>query len=297
MAHRGASAHISYRGKQWPVSDGLVGLCYRSGEVVFVADVRQRADYALVNGDVVAEMAVPIRMRGRVFGVLNLEAADAAVFAERERMIFTTLADQVGGAIHLFAVNRRLLQTQAQAERRGEELTAAREHLRRAVVKLDRRAQRERQADVLTEAAFVRQLSADLRAVARGGRALLLATLALPADGTSVDGWQAVTAQLGEKFPDARLCREGDRLWLGMPQPPEPDERDSVARLAAALQALPQPLAADVSWLHPGRRAHPAELMRRHRDFCQAPAAGPGLRVLELPARHDDQPAGRRSRA
>jgi GAF domain-containing protein len=263
MAHRGASPHITYRGKQWPVSEGLVGLCYRSGDVVFVPDVRQRSDYAVVNSDVVAEMAVPIRMRGRVFGVLNLEAADAGVFAEHERLIFTTIADQVAGAIHLFATNRRLQLSQQQAERRGEELTTTREHLRRAVVKLDRRVLREQHAGVLTEAAFARQVSADLRAVARGGRALMLAAIS-PAQPGNDDAWRSLVAHVAEQMPEARMCRDSGRLWLATLLSPEPDETASAARLARVMQSAPDAgLLADLMWLRPGRAGKIADLMQQ----------------------------------
>lgn len=264
MAHRGASPHISYRGKQWPVGEGLVGLCYRSGEVVFVPDVRLRTDYSVVNTDVVAEMAVPIRLRGRVFGVLNLEAADAVVFAEHERLIFTTIADQVAGAIHLFATNRRLLQSQLQAERRGEELSNTREHLRRAVVKLDRRVLRETHAGVLTMTAFVRQLAADLRSVARGGRALMLGTLsAAGTDSLDEDSWRALINHVDKCVPEARLCREATRLWIAALLSPEPDENACATRLGEALQSAPTPaLFADLVWLRPGRSAKSAELMQ-----------------------------------
>lgn len=223
MAHRGASPQISYRGKQWPVADGIVGRCFRSREVVFIPDVRHEADYAVVNPAVRAEMAVPIRARGRVFGVLNLEADNAVVFADHERLIFTTLADQVAGAIHLFALNRRLLQSQQQAERRAEELSNTREHLRRAVVKLDRRAVREQQAGCLTAAAMRRQLSAELRAVARGGRALMVALLEPPAGLQSDEsGWRQWLGAIAGKQPDALLCRDTDRrLLLAMVVTPE----------------------------------------------------------------------------
>ena len=265
MAHRGASPHISYRGKQWPVSEGLVGLCYRSGEVVYVPDVRQRSDYSVVNANVVAEMAVPIRIRGRVFGVLNLEAADAVVFAEHERLIFTAIADQVAGAIHLFATHRRLLQSQLQAERRGEELSNTREHLRRAVVKLDRRVLRATHAGVLNMAAFVRQLAGDLRAVARGGRALMLSTIsAAGPHALDEDAWRALINHVGERMPETRLCRETARLWIAALLPPEPDEHACATRLGAALQSAPTPaLCADLVWLRPGRSAKCAELMQQ----------------------------------
>lgn len=290
MAHRGASPHITYRGKQWPLGEGLVGLCYRSGEVVFVPDVRLRADYAVVNGNVVAEMAVPIRMRGRVFGVLNLEAAEAGVFADHERLIFTTIADQVAGAIHLFATNRRLQQSQQQAERRGEELTTTREHLRRAVVKLDRRVLREQHAGALSEAAFARQITADLRAVSRGGRALLLAAISIPlisSDAATADAqWRSLVRYLSQQLPDARIHRDPGRIWICMLLQPEPDEGASRARLASTLGSAPMPgMVADLLWLRAGRTAKFADL-KAHLPLRRSDRGGMtvgGVRSHEYP--------------
>ena len=246
MAHHGASPHISYLGKQWPIDAGIVGRCYRSSEVVFVADVRKEPDYAVVNTAVVAEMAVPIRLRGRVFGVLNLEADNAAVFAEHERLIFTTLANQVAGAIHLFAINRRLLQSQQQSERRGEELTTAREHLRRAVVKLDRRALREQYAGSLTDAAMRRQLSADLRAVARGGRALMLILVNLPAGRMASEAdWRDWIAAIADSLPDALLSGDAEKsaLTISLSMSPESSLDDCRQRVREALRLADQAIA------------------------------------------------------
>lgn len=269
MRHLGASSHISYVGKQWPISAGIVGQCYRSGEVVFAADIRSQDDYVEVNPAVVAEMAVPIRIRGRVFGVLNLEADSADVFAEDERLIFTAIADQVAGAIHLLAMHQKLKQTQQQSARRGEELTTTREHLRRAVVKLDRRAQNEHNAGTRTTLAFMRMLRADLRAVARGGRSLAAAIIrALPVDNSLMnqieDCWPQLIAEVERQFPEARISRLGERLSLYWLPTPEWDTAQIHARMCVLLDALPiSDLDACIARLPAGASIRAEQLMDR----------------------------------
>lgn len=174
MAHLGASPHITYRGKQWPVTDGVVGRCFREGLPVFIADVTQEPGYVTVNPDVRTELALPIMMRGRVFGVLNLEAATPTLFQGENRTLLRALADAAGGAIHLLSTAARLQQSQARAMRQAEELGRARENLRRASGKLDRRQGEQAVFGLASDTQFRKRLKAECRAVARGGRALTL---------------------------------------------------------------------------------------------------------------------------
>jgi len=179
MAHLGASPHITYRGKQWPITDGVVGRCFRDAQPVFVEDVTQEPGYVPVNPSVRTELALPIMMRGRVFGVLNLEAETATTFAGENRTLLRALADAVAGAIHLLATAARLAQSQARATRQAEELGRARENLRRASGKLDRRQGEQAAFGLVSETQFRKRLKAECRAVARGGRALTLWMLGL----------------------------------------------------------------------------------------------------------------------
>lgn len=123
-------------GRLWPVDRGVVGRCFRTGEPQLITDVSRDPDYAAANPAVRAELAVPIRGRERVFGVLNLEADNPAAFDELNRLLLRTLADQIGTAIELALVQRRLAHSEAVRNRQEERLRATQEGLRRAAARV-----------------------------------------------------------------------------------------------------------------------------------------------------------------
>lgn len=131
-AHIGGAATTTFRGKLWPIERGVVGRCFRSGEPQRVGDVDRDPDYAVVNPAVRAELAVPIRGRERVFGVLNLEADNPTAFDELNRLLLRTLADQIGTAIELALTQRRLAHSEAVRTRQEERLRLTQDGLRRA---------------------------------------------------------------------------------------------------------------------------------------------------------------------
>ncbi|AVP96572.1 hypothetical protein C7S18_04860 [Ahniella affigens] len=173
-AHLGASPHITYRGKQWPINEGVVGRCFREGVLIYVDDVSKDPHYSTVNPSVRAELALPISLKGRVFGVLNLEAETSQPFSGENRVLLRALADAVAGAIHLLSTAHRLQQSQARAERQAVELGRARENLRRATGKLDRRQGEQAVFGLSSSTQFRKQLKAQCRAVSRGGRGMAL---------------------------------------------------------------------------------------------------------------------------
>ena len=91
-----------------PVSVGAAGRCVRTGAPQLITDVTQDPDYFAGNPDVRSEYLVPIRHRGRVLGVLNLESTRADLFTPQVRAVFDAVAVQVAGAIHLARVAREL---------------------------------------------------------------------------------------------------------------------------------------------------------------------------------------------
>jgi diguanylate cyclase (GGDEF)-like protein len=106
-----------YGAEEWPVSVGVCGRCARSGEPQLIADVHADPDYVPGHPDVRAEYITPIRYRGRILGVLNLESCRADAFGEEERAAFDAIALQVAGSIHLASVNRRLEEANRELER------------------------------------------------------------------------------------------------------------------------------------------------------------------------------------
>jgi GAF domain-containing protein len=244
MAHLGASGHITRRGKLWPTSAGIVGRCYCTRELQFVADVRVDPAYVSVNAAAIAELAVPIRFRGQVFGVINLETDDAARFDPPHRVLMRTLADQIGGAIHLARMKQRLEQSLDALARQTRDLQQTRTTLQKTAAKLDREARHARlgvRAEQRTLSAWLRR---QLRVVAHGSAGLVLA-VAHEADvpQESTDGSHALRVRLA----DARVAL----AW----------RTDGIEASAALIDRLRRHAAAGIARADPGINATPEMLV------------------------------------
>ena len=84
---------------EWTVEAGICGRCVRSSEALYIEDVAAEPDYLPRLPGMRAEFAVPIRHRGRTLGVLNLESPSPAGLTPHARQVFTSIAEQVAGAI------------------------------------------------------------------------------------------------------------------------------------------------------------------------------------------------------
>lgn len=84
------------------VTEGVNGRVARSGEAALVPDTRLDPDYLHRNArrDPGSELSVPVRVDGRVWGVLNLEQVAVHAFADEELLLADTAAAQVGSALH-----------------------------------------------------------------------------------------------------------------------------------------------------------------------------------------------------
>ena len=109
----------------WPISEGVGGRCVRQGVPQLVLDVATDPDYVPGNPDVLSEYITPIRFRGRIVGILNLESTVAQAFTPTSCAVFDRIADQVAGAIHLAGLKRRLEEANRELARlsRLDELT------------------------------------------------------------------------------------------------------------------------------------------------------------------------------
>ncbi|MDH5835119.1 sensor domain-containing diguanylate cyclase [Luteimonas kalidii] len=88
----------------WDVSMGIAGRCARTGKPQLIADVAVDPDYVMGNSSVRSEYVVPIRHRGRLHGVLNIESTGEEFFTAQTCAVFDAVAHQVAGAIHLARV-------------------------------------------------------------------------------------------------------------------------------------------------------------------------------------------------
>ncbi len=88
--------------------EGIIGKAARTGEYVLVSDLKLEPGYRKPDstGETMSELAVPVRMGGRVLGVLDIESTEVDGFDEADVFTAQTLADQLAVAID----NARLYQ-------------------------------------------------------------------------------------------------------------------------------------------------------------------------------------------
>jgi GAF domain-containing protein len=96
-----------------PIGDGIIGSAAATGQAVRVGDVRGDPRYLNALEAVRSEMAVPLVVRGRVIGVLDIESSQPDYFTTDQQYILTLVASRIGTAIE----NARLFENaRSQAE-------------------------------------------------------------------------------------------------------------------------------------------------------------------------------------
>jgi diguanylate cyclase (GGDEF)-like protein len=87
--------HVGY-GRE--IGSGVVGRVATTGEAISVDDARSFPDYVETAAGVVSELCLPIKHRGEVVALLNLESPRLAAF-RGQLSLFSAIADQLSGAI------------------------------------------------------------------------------------------------------------------------------------------------------------------------------------------------------
>jgi diguanylate cyclase (GGDEF)-like protein len=222
-------SNLTARDAGWPISEGVAGRCVREGKPQLVTDVHGDPDYLAGNPDVRSEYITPLRFRGQVFGVLNLESSHHNAFSPWICSIFDRVAGQVAGAIHLARLNRRLEAMNRELARltRLDDLTglANRRRFDEALAEEWRRAARAR--------GWVSLAIADIDAFKQFNDALghLAGDACLEAIGVLISGQARRAGELA-----ARLG--GEEFALLLPGVP-PDEATALGeRLRAEVQRL-----------------------------------------------------------
>ena len=104
------------------LGEGLVGYAALHKEPVLVSDVSQDPRYINVVPDVRSELAIPLLLKDRCIGVVDLESPELDAFAKRDVEILTLLASQAAVAIE----NARLYEeVRANEERLEKEVRFA----------------------------------------------------------------------------------------------------------------------------------------------------------------------------
>jgi diguanylate cyclase (GGDEF)-like protein len=161
-ARTGPPSRVSERGGL-PDGPSVTLRAFRLGEPQYVPDVHVDPDYCLGSDRVRAEFALPIRLQGRLLGVISMQSATAESFSPDNRRMLEALGAQVAGAIHLVTAARRLGEVNRLLEDRTLELQSANAQLRQANLSLERLSQR----DGLTGLANRRRFDARLDAMWR----------------------------------------------------------------------------------------------------------------------------------
>jgi putative nucleotidyltransferase with HDIG domain len=104
MAGRGPLAEVmaEFLLVEQSVEDGVNGRVARSGVTALVADTREDADYIARDPrtDPRSELSVAIVVDGTVWGVLNIEAVEAAALNESDAVLVEAIAASLGSAVH-----------------------------------------------------------------------------------------------------------------------------------------------------------------------------------------------------
>src|SRR5260370_36846721 len=81
------------------VGEGVTGLAEQRREVVLVDDISKESRYIGVVKGERSELAVPLIVKNRVVGVIDIEAREAGYFTEEHRRLLTLIASRIAAGI------------------------------------------------------------------------------------------------------------------------------------------------------------------------------------------------------
>jgi len=77
------------------VGSGITGMAALRGEAVLVNNVLQEPVYISSGAKILSELAVPLIVKGRVIGVIDVEASESSFFSEEHRSVLMLIASRV----------------------------------------------------------------------------------------------------------------------------------------------------------------------------------------------------------
>jgi phosphoserine phosphatase RsbU/P len=112
-----------------PFGQGIVGAAAESRQPVLVPEVTLDPRYIQTNTETRSELAVPLILRDRVIGVIDLESPRSSYFTEGHVRILSTLAPQIAVAIENARLYERVVRSEALLERDLERAREIQQHL------------------------------------------------------------------------------------------------------------------------------------------------------------------------
>jgi sigma-B regulation protein RsbU (phosphoserine phosphatase) len=113
-----------------PIGKGITGMAAESKQVIRVEDTRGDTRYIESTPGIRSEVAVPLMVRDRVLGVMDLESRRVSYFTDDHVQMLSLLAPLVSNSIE----NARLYEDIASRERRSAENLRAARHLQEALL-------------------------------------------------------------------------------------------------------------------------------------------------------------------
>jgi diguanylate cyclase (GGDEF)-like protein len=114
VAGAGAFTAPEAEGFSQPGGRGLIGRCLREDRAVLAPDVRREPDHtrAPVGLEMRCELDVPMKVAGKPWGAISVQAGEPGAFDEEDRRLLAAVADQLGGALEAVALRARLERAQ-----------------------------------------------------------------------------------------------------------------------------------------------------------------------------------------
>jgi|GEM_PF-2675752 len=94
------------------VGKGITGWVAQHGESVLVGDVRHDPRYHGIRSDIRSELCVPMRARGSIIGVVNVETRKQNAYTDSDRQVLEAIAAQMAVAITNAQLYEQTQQTQ-----------------------------------------------------------------------------------------------------------------------------------------------------------------------------------------
>jgi signal transduction histidine kinase len=115
--------HLGFR---LPITDrpegGIVGWVAHHGEPYLAPDVRKVVRYIKTVEEIRSELAVPLKIKDEVIGVVDVQSISVNGLTEKDEFIMTTLASQIAIALENARLYEEIAQANAEIQRKADQL-------------------------------------------------------------------------------------------------------------------------------------------------------------------------------
>ncbi len=187
-------------GDVFPVGQGLTAEVVSTGKAVYAPDVRLAPEFLRASPKTMSNLVLPLNFRGRVLGAINLESNKLDGFNAETRVILTSLADQLAGAIYWAQLNQTLAEKTRELESQRAELAHANRKLKLANAKLEKSALSDPLTSLANRRAWDNHVKREFARAQRTQRNLSIAVI-------DADNFKAFNDRFGHAAGDRTLKR------------------------------------------------------------------------------------------